>query len=432
MRWRRTLPASLVDRQPPRTTSNEIDLYIRTYYSLLRSQRRGAGARLRGGARCSANSSLHAGALARAPRRRRLRLQRRAPARVHAGRSERIVLGQSHEQFEARRAAEVRDVAARCGPAAAAGRCATTAATCWRSSSPAPATSTTWCRSSPPTRSSGTRCTSASLTRARRASLARAPARTGSTSTPRARRCSASTSRDRHLARRARRRLGPPGCARSRARSCDLTLRVLDGSFRSISARRSAGGGIEPRTPSREHAEAPGLLRLVEQPLAAQPARRLRRAHRDAIVEFVRRREPRGAGRRPRGTLEGGDEPEAQPPLLPAARLPPRPRDLGQPSPRSRPFDAECGIRTIPAPESIDVSAQLIDLAKLRPDRSIRAWRPRPRAPRAERRGDRQHRLPARNGRVSPPGAARPRASASSAASTSWARPRPSTAASAT
>ena len=26
-----------VDRQPPRTTSNEIDLYIRTYYSLLRS-----------------------------------------------------------------------------------------------------------------------------------------------------------------------------------------------------------------------------------------------------------------------------------------------------------------------------------------------------------------------------------------------------------
>ena len=26
-----------MDRQPPRTTSNEIDLYIRTYYSLLRS-----------------------------------------------------------------------------------------------------------------------------------------------------------------------------------------------------------------------------------------------------------------------------------------------------------------------------------------------------------------------------------------------------------
>jgi len=33
----RVIYPAAVDRQPPRATSDEIDLYIRTYYSLLRS-----------------------------------------------------------------------------------------------------------------------------------------------------------------------------------------------------------------------------------------------------------------------------------------------------------------------------------------------------------------------------------------------------------
>jgi hypothetical protein len=55
-----------VDRQPPRTTSNEIDLYIRTYYSLLRSS---GDVRVRGfeEAHLYSASSLHAGALAPEP-----------------------------------------------------------------------------------------------------------------------------------------------------------------------------------------------------------------------------------------------------------------------------------------------------------------------------------------------------------------------------
>src|SRR4051812_36154802 len=50
-----------VDRQPPRTTSNEIDLYIRTYYSLLRSS---GDVRVRSfeEAHVWSSSSLHAGA----------------------------------------------------------------------------------------------------------------------------------------------------------------------------------------------------------------------------------------------------------------------------------------------------------------------------------------------------------------------------------
>ncbi len=55
-----------VDRQPPRTTSNEIDLYIRTYYSLLRSS---GDVRVRSfeEAHVWSASSLHAGAPAPEP-----------------------------------------------------------------------------------------------------------------------------------------------------------------------------------------------------------------------------------------------------------------------------------------------------------------------------------------------------------------------------
>jgi hypothetical protein len=55
-----------VDRQPPRTTSNEIDLYIRTYYSLLRSS---GDVRVRAfeEAHLYSASSLHTGALSPEP-----------------------------------------------------------------------------------------------------------------------------------------------------------------------------------------------------------------------------------------------------------------------------------------------------------------------------------------------------------------------------
>ncbi len=88
-----------VDRQPPRATSNAIDLYIRTYYSLLRSS---GDVRVRAfeEAHVFSESSLHSGAKDEAPdvaafAYAAARLPGCMPA-VH-----RLVLGQSPEQFRA-------------------------------------------------------------------------------------------------------------------------------------------------------------------------------------------------------------------------------------------------------------------------------------------------------------------------------------------
>ena len=55
-----------MDRQRPRTTSDEIDLYIRTYYSLLRSS---GEVRVRAfeESHCFSDSSLHSGARSSTP-----------------------------------------------------------------------------------------------------------------------------------------------------------------------------------------------------------------------------------------------------------------------------------------------------------------------------------------------------------------------------
>ncbi|MEZ4402258.1 MAG: hypothetical protein R3B06_19695 [Kofleriaceae bacterium] len=86
-----------MDRQPPRTTSNEIDLYIRTYYSLLRSS---GDVRVRAfeEAHLYSNSSLHAGAQAPEPDAAAFAYSAaRLPACMPA--VERLVLGQSLAQF---------------------------------------------------------------------------------------------------------------------------------------------------------------------------------------------------------------------------------------------------------------------------------------------------------------------------------------------
>jgi hypothetical protein len=88
-----------VDRQPPRTTSNEIDLYIRTYYSLLRST---GDVRVRAfeEAHAYSDSSLHTGALSPRPDVAAFAYSAaRLPACMPALR--RLVAGQSIEQFEA-------------------------------------------------------------------------------------------------------------------------------------------------------------------------------------------------------------------------------------------------------------------------------------------------------------------------------------------
>ena len=146
-------------RSPPEPESEEISLYITTYYSLLRSIGRGAGPRVRGGARLQRLEPARGRARGRA-RPLRVRLCGSAPPRRHARRRSR------HPRPVARalRGRRLRRPPAGRSPrrAAAAARCATTATASSPSSSRARATSTTSSRSSPPTRSSGTRFTSGS------------------------------------------------------------------------------------------------------------------------------------------------------------------------------------------------------------------------------------------------------------------------------
>jgi len=88
-----------MDRQPPRTTSDAIDLYIRTYYSLLRSS---GDVRVRAfeEAHLYSESSLHLGARDATPDVAAFAYSAaRLPDCMTVVR--RIVLGQSHEQFEA-------------------------------------------------------------------------------------------------------------------------------------------------------------------------------------------------------------------------------------------------------------------------------------------------------------------------------------------
>ncbi len=88
-----------MDRQPPRTTSNTIDLYIRTYYSLLRSS---GDVRVRAfeEAHAFSDSSLHAGAREEKPDVAAFAYaSARLPACMHHVR--RVVIGQSVEQFAA-------------------------------------------------------------------------------------------------------------------------------------------------------------------------------------------------------------------------------------------------------------------------------------------------------------------------------------------
>lgn len=88
----------IVDRQPPRATSDEIDLYIRTYYSLLRSS---GDVRVRAfeEAHLYSRSSLHLDAEASEPD---LAAFAYAAGRLPdcMPRIRRIVLGQSHHQFD--------------------------------------------------------------------------------------------------------------------------------------------------------------------------------------------------------------------------------------------------------------------------------------------------------------------------------------------
>jgi hypothetical protein len=296
-----------MDRQRPRTTSDEIDLYIRTYYSLLRSS---GEVRVRAfeEAHSFSDSSLHAGARGH-PRRRRLRLQRRPPARRACRRSS---ASSSASRTRASRPSASPSAPGRASrPAAVADRCASTAATCSAPSSRAPATSTTSSRSSPPTRSCGTRCT-CSCTTPSSAAACSPPPTTSPGRRPHASSAPLSASTTRACAPSAPPSTPTGSAASGRSAAAPATSRCACSAAptRSTSAPRSAGGraSSRPTCATQEPRRPPIYFVSSNTHSLVNMLGGYARAHRDEIVEYARRSDPEGLAEPLQRAIAGGHE----------------------------------------------------------------------------------------------------------------------------
>ena len=385
----------------------------------------------------SARSSLHLGARRRDARRRAR--SPTPPARLPAMHAEvrRIVLGQSHELFEAA-GFDVRDWQRRDARAAGAARCAGTAA----------ARSAVFIASATRHRRPGAdrhrlpdRVEQAARAARpqRRSGAARRGRRRGPELAGRARHAlgvspSAAASslaalgarRTARCAAIAQRSAPTCACACSRRRSA------------STSARRSAGGAAS--SPSTCAATSPSGRPVYfvssNTHSLANLARRLRAGARERVSARAARRNPSRSLRARRSSARSptaATSARRNYPLLRAARATLH-DDAGARTQQVQAFDAESGHLTAARRPATSTSTPSSSSSrKLDPS----ALDPRLRVPgleqlRAERRGHHQHRLPARHGGLPPPLAPRPGRRASCAASTSWARRRRSTAASAT
>jgi hypothetical protein len=339
-----------MDRRPPSTTSDEIDLYIRTYYSLLRSS---GDVWVRGfeEAHSYSDSSLHPGARSPEPD--------VAAFAYSAGRLpecfpwiERIVLGQSFEQFEAigLPARTWQEVRARGRRRAMRWDGGATLAVFFTSVSDIDdlvpiltAYQIEWNKLHARLRGSGTVALDLALG-LDAAGVGRLLGALG----------------DGHAA-----------CLdRLRARPCDLAVRLLSSSF--VEYQTSGHrwwSGIEPRylaagrhrpvyfVSSNTHS----LANLLGGYALTRQAE---------IVDFARAADPEGLRAEVDAALASGERGAVANCLYYLLRaylthggvLSDRLREV-------QAFDAESGIETIASPGRIDVSAQIIELARLRPDR---------------------------------------------------------------
>jgi hypothetical protein len=341
-----------VDRQAPRASSSEIDLYIRTYYSLLRSS---GDVRVRAfeEAHLYSDSSLHSGALGTEPDLAAFAYSAaRLPDCMPA--VQRLVLGQSLAQFEragfdVSRWSEVRTRGRR-RPLRfdGEGTLAVFVASASDIDDLVPivtAYQIEWNKLRD--RLAGVQLDAADGVLAERLGVGA----------------------DGLATLRAALGGGWRGALAVIARQeCDLRLRLLDGSFREYqrSAQRwwrAIESAIDPGRPvyfvsSNAHSLANLLGGYAH-------------VHRDALIAFVRKRDPEGLVPHLEAALAAGDDAQTwnilyyvlraflhDPDAATADRL-----KLVQDS------DALSGIRTIMSPGRIDVDAQVIELARLRPDR---------------------------------------------------------------
>lgn len=154
------------------------------------------------------------------------------------------------------------------------------------------------------------------------------------------------------------------------AHECDLGVQLLYGSF--LEYQRSAGRWWQEIAP---HYAASGNQRAVY--FVSSNSHSLcnlvggyARAHRDGIIAFARERDPEGLADDLAAAVERGDE--AQVDNLAYYLLRAYLHDDAQPGGRLsqvQAWDGESGIRSVESPGHIDVNAQVIELGAVRPDR---------------------------------------------------------------
>jgi hypothetical protein len=344
-----------MDRRPPRTTSDEIELYIRTYYSLLRSS---GEVRVRAfeEAHSFSNSSLHAGARDQAPD---LAAFAYSAARLPDcfAQVTRIVMGQGPDQFD-QAGLPVRawqTVRARGRRRAGRWDGAGTLAVFITSASDiddlvpiVTAYQIEWNKLHALLRAAGDGDPDLLLER-----IGLTPEDAG----------------------RLRAALGigwREALARVTSRPCDLSMRLLSGSFSQYqtSAQRW-WRGIERAYLAAGERRRPIYFVSSNTHSLTNLLGGYAQGHRDRIVEFARRADPEGLAEPLERADARGDEGAVSnlTYYLLRAYL-----DHGQAPAESRladvqQYDAESGIVSIESPGRIDVSAQIIDLRRLRPER---------------------------------------------------------------
>jgi hypothetical protein len=163
----------------------------------------------------------------------------------------------------------------------------------------------------------------------------------------------------------------PDGLRVMATRGCDLFLRLLDGSFREY--QRSAQRwwrAIEPHLLDATGTPRPIYFVSSNSHSLANLLGGYAHVHRDALIEFARTRDPESLAEPLDRALAAGDETEVWNILYYVLRAFLHDRTAADDRIRVvQEFDAQSGIRTISSPARVDVDAQILDVSRLMPDR---------------------------------------------------------------
>lgn len=157
-------------------------------------------------------------------------------------------------------------------------------------------------------------------------------------------------------------------------RESDLRLRVLSTTYTGYQrAAHRWFSGIEPVYVRETHPKRPPVYFVSSNTHSVlNLVGGYARAHRDSIVEFARKKNPERLAEVVEQALESGDEDTLSNLsyyLLRAWLHETADVDGNKLLQQVQQYDAESGVRTVTSPGKVDVSAQLVELARLRPER---------------------------------------------------------------